>query len=160
MQRVNTTTGSVDSGDHVEESDADDGEPNNEATLTQCLLPGNRPGFIVSKVYAPIPVKGFLDHPLFHKLLEECSSEKDRLKLKHDDVTLPVALMLIDNTEYQTMSSAKRACRKGHIIVQKGPVDVVNNESAFVSAERGYAWHRIKPNGTSNTAKHQEGSGK
>ena len=135
-------------GDNEEELNKPSSSLTTTTTTTSCLLPGNRKGFLVSKVYPPVPPHGFLNNPLFHKLVEESNkNEKDRLKLRHDDVTLPVALMLLDPTEYTSISSAKRACRKGHIIVRHGPVDIENDEAAFVSAELGFASHRIKPNG-------------
>ena len=130
-----------------DDSDEGDKEEVNKTSLTTCLLQGNRQGFLVSKIYPPIPPHGFLNNPLFQKLAEESNNETDRLRLRHDDVTLPVALMLLDPTEYTSISSAKRACRKGHIIVRNGPVDLEKDEAAFVSAERGYACHRVKPNG-------------
>ena len=46
----------------------------------------------------------------------------ERVQLTPHNITLPVALMLLDPSEYPSMSRARKACRKGNILIHKGPV--------------------------------------
>lgn len=50
--------------------------------------------------------------------------EIDRLQIDGSNVTLPVALMLLDPTEYPSFSKARKACRKGYIVIHRGPLGV------------------------------------
>ncbi len=50
--------------------------------------------------------------------------ELDRLGINDgQNVTLPIALMLLDPKEYPSFSKARKACRKGYIIIHRGPLD-------------------------------------
>lgn len=50
------------------------------------------------------------------------SREIDRLKLNAHNVTLPVALMLMDPETYPSLSRARKTCRKGYVLVHRGPL--------------------------------------
>lgn len=45
-----------------------------------------------------------------------------RLNLDSNEITLPVALMMVDPESYPTLSRARKVCRKGHIIIHQGPL--------------------------------------
>ena len=50
--------------------------------------------------------------------------ELDRLGITDGgNITLPIALMLLDPIEYPSFSKARKACRKGYIIIHRGPLD-------------------------------------
>lgn len=48
--------------------------------------------------------------------------EVDRLDISNSNVTLPIALMLLDSEEYPSLSRARKSCRKGYIIIHRGPL--------------------------------------
>ena len=50
------------------------------------------------------------------------ASDVQRLALEPHNVTLPVALMLLDPDEYPSFSRARKACRKGNILIHRGPL--------------------------------------
>jgi 23S rRNA-/tRNA-specific pseudouridylate synthase len=47
-------------------------------------------------------------------------SEIERLKLTPTNVTLPVALMLMDPETYPSLSRARKTCRKGYVLIHRG----------------------------------------
>jgi 23S rRNA pseudouridine1911/1915/1917 synthase len=46
--------------------------------------------------------------------------EKERLDLSPVNISLPVALMMIDPEEYPSFSKARKVCRKGNVLVHRG----------------------------------------
>ena len=56
-------------------------------------------------------------------------SENDigRLELSRSNLTLPVLLMLLDPLEFPSLSRARKACRKGNILVHRGPLHSTTN---------------------------------
>lgn len=50
------------------------------------------------------------------------AADVQRLDLSPHNVTLPVALMLLDKVEYPSFSRARKACRKGNILIHRGPL--------------------------------------
>jgi 23S rRNA-/tRNA-specific pseudouridylate synthase len=55
--------------------------------------------------------------------------ELDRLGIANgENVTLPIALMLLDPEEYPSFSKARKACRKGYIIIHRGPLNGNTND--------------------------------
>ena len=53
--------------------------------------------------------------------------ELDRLGINSaGNMTLPIALMLLDPVEYPSFSKARKACRKGYIIIHRGPLDTMD----------------------------------
>lgn len=67
--------------------------------------------------------------------------ELDRLGISNDgNLTLPIALMLLDPIEYPSFSKARKACRKGYIIIHRGPLDgegsqIDNDDDNIISDE-------------------------
>jgi 23S rRNA-/tRNA-specific pseudouridylate synthase len=43
----------------------------------------------------------------------------DRLELTLDNVTLPIAIMMVDAIAYPSLSRARKACRKGAVLIQR-----------------------------------------
>jgi len=71
----------------------------------------------------------------------------DLIRLNIDsgkNVTLPIALMLLDPVEYPSFSRARKACRKGYILIHEGPLE---KENVFDSDKcvRGRVRNRILP---------------
>lgn len=73
----------------------------------------------------------------------------DVLSLKYDNVTLPTTLYSLYPTKYPSLSRARKACRKGSILIHRGPltIDPVTNEPYFDSEKcmRGRAGDRVYP---------------
>lgn len=74
--------------------------------------------------------------------------------LNGSNMTLPIALMLIDPVGYPSFSKARKACRKGYIIIHRGPLDKpddndkteIKNEFNLTKCIRGRVGDRIYPN--------------
>eukprot|EP00536_Pseudo-nitzschia_multiseries_P006620 jgi/Psemu1/255525/estExt_Genewise1Plus.C_1440010 len=56
--------------------------------------------------------------------------EIDRLGISGTNITLPIALMLLDKEIYPSLSRARKACRKGQIVVNRGPL-VFNSDTGM-----------------------------
>jgi hypothetical protein len=65
-------------------------------------------GFVIVKQYS-LPIDGF--HNFSITCPDITPDEVNRLKLGPHNVTLPVALMMLDPTEYPSFSRARKACR-------------------------------------------------
>ena len=65
-------------------------------------------------------------------------ADVDRLNLNPHNISLPVALMLQDPDEFPSLSRARKACRKGNILIHRGPleVDPDTGESSVFDAEK------------------------
>jgi len=114
---------------------------------------GNAKDFRVSKIYA-VPHDGFLRNPVYEQLISSTLSLHDiqRLGLKYDNITLPVALMVLDQEKYPTLSRARKACRKGSILLHKGPLPQQSQESTetwtspFSTLPKAGIDSRVQPN--------------
>lgn len=51
-----------------------------------------------------------------------------RLGISGTNITLPIALMFLDGEAYPSLSRARKACRKGRIIVSRSPL-IINNDN-------------------------------
>lgn len=123
-------------------NDDDDEEESNDEFFTMaeqdadCInYPKGTPeGFYIIKQYPvsndgfttlvtkqpPTSSDGIADSALGHGVTQE---EIERLKIVDGkNVTLPIALMLLDQDEYPSLSRARKACRKGYIVVHRGPL--------------------------------------
>ena len=74
-------------------------------------------GFFVVKQYS-VPESSAED---WHNL-GLSQEDIDRVQLSPRNISLPIALMLMDLTEYPSLSRARKACRKGNILIHRGPV--------------------------------------
>uniref|UniRef100_A0A7S4A9Z9 Pseudouridine synthase RsuA/RluA-like domain-containing protein n=1 Tax=Pseudo-nitzschia australis TaxID=44445 RepID=A0A7S4A9Z9_9STRA len=55
-------------------------------------------------------------------------AEINRLGINGKNITLPIALMLLDKEAYPSLSRARKSCRKGHIVVNRGPL-IMNGDT-------------------------------
>ena len=79
-------------------------------------------------------------------------SHFERLELTPKNVSLPVALMMMDPKEYPSVSRARKACRKGNILVHDGPLEIDEaGEESFKHEKclKGRVGDRVFPGGTS-----------
>lgn len=77
-------------------------------------IPGTRDGYIITQSYV-VPLEGF---PSCSTVFEQ--SDQERLQLEAKNVTLPVALMLLDPDKYPTQSRARKAIRQKAICIWRG----------------------------------------
>ena len=143
-----TSLGDNDNDDDEQQEQEDDDNENNNAnsfTLRMDLLPQGKPdGFYVVKHYT-------LPNTSFEELLACCGAsgggfgsttatssssssnssstcnclnqhDLERLQVSFNNLSLPVALVLLDPLEYPTLSRARKACRKGNILIHRGPL--------------------------------------
>mmetsp|Transcript_32775 Transcript_32775/g.68353 ORF Transcript_32775/g.68353 Transcript_32775/m.68353 type:complete len:527 (-) Transcript_32775:1431-3011(-) len=107
-------------------------------------LPEGKPkGFYVVKQYN-------LDQDSFNiDSLGLNQSDIDRLSLTPQNISLPVALMMVDPSEYQSLSKSRKACRKGNILIHRGAltVDTTTNNQTFNSSlcVKGLVGERVFP---------------
>ncbi len=79
------------------------------------LIPGIPSGFYIVKRYK-------VHH---HWALDEFDPDEiQRLNLSPANVSLPVALMILDRHEFASFSKARKICRKGNILIHRGPLPV------------------------------------
>ncbi|KAL3903537.1 MAG: hypothetical protein SGILL_010408, partial [Bacillariaceae sp.] len=83
------------------------------------LIPGSTDGFYIVKTY-PTDLSGF-DLNRIEDLVDP--SEFERLEVTPHNISVPLALMLLDPDEYPSRSRARKACRKANIMIHRGPLD-------------------------------------
>jgi hypothetical protein len=105
----------------------------NSSTL-QGLIPGSNEGFYIVKTYKTNPSRFNLQ--AVQNLIEE--NEFDRLGLTTQNISVPVALMVLDPDEYPSRSRARKACRKANILIHRGPlgIDEDSGEEIVFDAEK------------------------
>ena len=110
-------------GSATNESDIDSGSDelviNSSMEDSAILIPGIPSDFYIVTQYKT-PPQFEIDH--FDP------EEQERLNLSPGNVSLPVALMIADPHEYSSFSQARKVCRKGNVIVHRGPLP---DESCF-----------------------------
>lgn len=114
----------VDDDDSVLNLGDDDVIKEEESESVVTYQPGIPKGFFIVD-HTATPLQGF-DMDAVKKMLG--TSEIDRLKLTSHNVTLPVALMLIDPETYPSLSRARKSCRKGYVLVHRG---ALSDDNAF-----------------------------
>lgn len=118
--------------DAVQVSDDEDDEDDALATLTQ----GMPSGWFVVQQYE------MADE---FEIGDQDADKVERLELTPHNVSLPVALMLMDPEEYPSFSRARKVCRKGNILVQRKGSD---NDTPFADLKQcfiGRVGDRIYP---------------
>jgi len=96
-----------------------------EGPRRQHLPPGLTPGFFVTQRY-PLNLSQVLrdgsgDATALARAVGLDPERLDRLEVTPSNLTLPVALVLADPETYPTLSRARKACRKGSILVSRRP---------------------------------------
>jgi hypothetical protein len=109
------------------------------------LIPGSNDGFFVVKTY-PTDPSGF-DVQRVGDLVDP--SDVERLEVSPQNISVPLALMLLDPDEHPSQSQARKACRKATIMIHRGPLekDEYGQESIFVSEKciRARVGDRVYP---------------
>jgi hypothetical protein len=90
------------------------------------LTPGTSDGFFIVKHYKTSLSGDSFDWDMIQAMSSSSSvlNDKDieRLGLTPHNMSLPVALMLLDPQEYPSQSKARKACRKASILIHRGPL--------------------------------------
>jgi hypothetical protein len=110
---------------------------------------GTNSGYFVIKQYKTSTSEPF-DMNKMAQILD--ASDIERLFLTPQDVSLPVALMMLDPEEYPSFSRARKACRKGNILIHQGPfaLDESTGEETIFDLDkciRGFVGDRVFPGG-------------
>jgi 23S rRNA-/tRNA-specific pseudouridylate synthase len=74
----------------------------------------------------------------------------NRLSLTPHNVTIPIALLVLDPLTFPSLSRARKACRKGNILIHRGPLQMdpeTGEESIFVAekSSKGLVGDRVYP---------------
>jgi hypothetical protein len=107
------------------------------------FTPGSNAGFYVVKQYKTA-TKAF-DLDLIKSLVDE---DLERLELTPQNISVPVALMLLDQDEFPSKSRARKACRKANIMIHRGPLEIdAEGEEVFdpSKCERARVGDRVFP---------------
>jgi hypothetical protein len=131
-----------------DEDEATSDQDKNDATSDQddiSSLPEGVPkGFFVIQQYA-LPE----DTPIDWSSLDLKEGDADRLDLTPQNVSLPIALMILDPVMYRSVSRARKSCRKGSILIHRGPlsIDEKTGLETFDAAKciRGRVGDRVFP---------------
>ena len=108
----------------IDESNDGDSDSDTEVEGVQYLQEGIASGFFVVKIFHS-PREGF-DLSLFDE------TQIERLGLSTHNVSLPAAIMSMDADAYPSFSKARKECRKGAIMIHRGPLaDPKENENTF-----------------------------
>lgn len=118
--------------------------PENEASPFDKMIPGSTEGFYVVKKYKTPETAFDLDR--IESLVED---DLQRLELTPQNISVPIALMVLDPTEFPSRSRARKACRKANIMIHRGPlaVDQDTGEEIFDpnKCERARVGDRVFP---------------
>lgn len=101
-----------DDEDDIESLDESDNNSDTETDL-QIMQQGKTIGFFIVNTFFT-PHQGF-------DLTGFDDTQIERLELSAQNVTLPVAIMAMDPGAYPSFSKARKECRKGAILIHRGP---------------------------------------
>jgi hypothetical protein len=125
-------------------SDQDEGDATSDQDDISSLPEGVPKGFFVIQQYALAE-----DSPIDWTSLDLKDGDADRLDLTPQNVSLPIALMILDPVMYRSVSRARKSCRKGSILIHRGPlsIDEKTGLDAFDAAKciRGRVGDRVFP---------------
>jgi len=109
----------------AEEEEEDVDETEEPRTLN--LPKGTSEGFYIVKTYqtegegAEKSSSGF-DMEKVQSLVD--MEDIERLGLNTHNISVPVALMILDEVDYPSISRARKACRKANIVIHRGPLQI------------------------------------
>lgn len=109
------------------------------------MIPGSNPGFyVVSQMKTP---ETEFDVELVKEIIGD--EDYDRLRLTAQNISVPVALMLLDPENYPSRSRARKACRKANIMIHRGPLQIDETTSQEVfdpsKCQRALVGDRVYP---------------
>jgi hypothetical protein len=103
------------------DNDYADGESDEEILLNKDFFPGTIDGFSITKIYKTDRDSGF-DMDEIKTLVD--SDDISRLELTARNISVPLALMMLDPDEYPSKSRARKACRKANIMIHRGSLEI------------------------------------
>jgi hypothetical protein len=106
-----------DDDDTTSDQDGADATPNQDDIGS--LPEGVPKGFFVVQQYALAE-----DAPIDWSSLDLKEGDADRLDLTPQNVSLPIALMVVDPVMYRSVSRARKSCRNGSILIHRGPLSI------------------------------------
>ena len=111
------------------------------------LPKGSNNGFYIVKTYKT--QSGGFDMNLVRAFVEAVDVE--RLELTSQNLSVPVALMMVDLDEFPSQSRARKACRNSNVMIHRGPlpIDDETGKEVFDSAKclRARVGDRLFPGG-------------
>jgi hypothetical protein len=135
----------VDDDEFVEQMAFSDDEENDSLAG---LPRGSTDGFYVVKTYNTSENEFDLDQ--VRSIVNDADFQ--RLHLTPHNISVPVALMLLDPVEYPSRSRARKVCRKANIMIHRGPLAVDENtgKELWDSSKclRARVGDRVFPGGT------------
>lgn len=134
----------------IEDEDASDEEEVTESTTIN-LPKGTNDGFYIVKTLK-LATETF-DMDLIRTLVDD--DDIQRLDLNPHNVSVPVALMMVDPLEFPSISRARKSCRRANIIIHRGPllVDPDSGVETFepIKCQRARVGDRVFPGGKVHT---------
>lgn len=116
-----------------------------ESSNRSVLPTGSNDGFFIVKTYQTDP-SGYNVTKL-QTLVEH--KDVDRLEITSQNISVPLALMILDPDEFPSLSRARKACRKANIMIHRGPLakNATGQEVVFDSSkcERARVGDRVFP---------------
>lgn len=111
------------------------------------LPKGATDGFYIVKIYKTVS-----DDFDFEKIRSLVDVEDiDRLELTPQNISVHMALMMVDEQEFPSRSRARKACRKANIMIHRGPlaIDIETGKEIFDSSKclRARVGDRVFPGG-------------
>ena len=137
---------------YIEKSDEESFYNDAERDANRIQYPKGTPeGFYIVKEYT-VPSQGFptlvtnTDGNVGFGITQE---EVDRLDIHGGNITLPLALILLDDEEFPSLSRARKSCRKGYIVIHRGPLKFNETSGAHdfdpEKCKRGRVGDRVYP---------------
>eukprot|EP00580_Thalassiosira_gravida_P012710 CAMPEP_0201629822 /NCGR_PEP_ID=MMETSP0493-20130528/4350_1 /ASSEMBLY_ACC=CAM_ASM_000838 /TAXON_ID=420259 /ORGANISM="Thalassiosira gravida, Strain GMp14c1" /LENGTH=479 /DNA_ID=CAMNT_0048100879 /DNA_START=372 /DNA_END=1811 /DNA_ORIENTATION=+ len=111
--------------DDDEEQTLQGDEETTSITIVDDLYPKGLPDSNSIIKHSTIPPSGFDQSQISSSFTPE---DIERLKLSPDNVTVPIALMLLWPDQYGSQTKARKECRRRKILVHKGPLLEVPGE--------------------------------
>lgn len=121
---VTTHEDNDNNGEVISLSDLENEDEEDYDNDVEKLPKGVPDGFYVIKQYFVSSTEG-LDLTKEHGGISK--EEIERLDINNKNVTLPIALMILDPETYPSLSRARKACRKGTILIHRGPLGIDEN---------------------------------
>ena len=117
-----------------------------DTTTSNEVINGTSQGFIVTKFYN-VPLEGFRDGDEKFPSLSDLFTPDNlhRLQLEAKNVTLPAALMLLDQSTYPTQSRARKSIRQRSICICRYQNTSFSNSSDLLFKETGKVITRVYP---------------
>ena len=130
------------------DKDSEDEQDEILVTNADSLPMGFKEGFAIVSHFA-FPVAQEFDLSRLQLLADK---DIQRLQLTTNNITLPVALMLMDPQKFSTLSRARKFCRNGRILLHRGPLGIdekTGEANVFIrdNCHMGKVGDRVYPGG-------------